>query len=63
MIGTRSYIAVLCAMLLAAPAGGFAADPPQPQPGQSGGSEPLPLGAPVAQRSGIVGAITNPIAR
>ena len=29
MIGIRSYIAVLCAMLLAAPAGGFAADPPQ----------------------------------
>ena len=36
MIGIRSYIAVLCAMLLAAPAGGFAADPPQSQPGHVG---------------------------
>jgi outer membrane protein len=60
MIGIRSYVAVLCAMLLAAPAGGFAADPPQSQPGQPEGSEPLPLGAPVATRNGILGKITNP---
>ena len=60
MIGFRSYIAVLCAMLLVAPAGGFAADPPQSQPGQPGASVPLPLGAPVAERDGILGKITNP---
>ena len=31
MIGIRPYLAVLCALLLVAPAGGFAADPPQQQ--------------------------------
>ncbi len=31
MTGIRSYIAVLCALLLIAPAGSFAADPPQQQ--------------------------------
>ena len=29
MTGIRSYLAVLCALLMIAPAGGFAADPPQ----------------------------------
>ena len=60
MIGVRSYIAVLCVMLLAAPAGGFAADPPQSQTGQPGASQPLPLGAPTAERRHLVGKITNP---
>ena len=36
MTGIRQYVAVLCALLVAAPAGGFAADPPQSQPGQPG---------------------------
>ena len=31
MTGIRSYIAVLCALLLIVPAGSFAADPPQQQ--------------------------------
>ncbi len=60
MIGVRSYIAVLCVMLLAAPASCFAADPPQSQTEQAGAGLPLPLGAPVAERSGLVGKITNP---
>lgn len=45
MTGIRRYLAVLCAMLVAAPAGGFAADPP-PQP--------------MSANHGIVGRITNP---
>jgi outer membrane protein len=46
MTGIRSYIAVLCAMLLAAPTGGFAADPPQQQP--------------MSERTGIVARVTGP---
>ncbi len=46
MTGIRSYVAVLCAMLLAAPAGGFAADPPPPQA--------------VRANRGILGRVTNP---
>jgi outer membrane protein TolC len=33
----RSYIAVLCALLLLVPAGGFAADPPQQKPDEGNG--------------------------
>src|SRR5665811_1793092 len=51
----------LCAMLLAAPAGGFAADPPQSQPAQPGASAPAPPPEPVVTlKTGIVGRITNP---
>ena len=46
MTGIRQYLAVLCALLLAAPAGGFAADPPPQQP--------------VTANRGIVGRVTNP---
>jgi len=61
MTGIRQYIAVLCAMLLAAPAGGFAADPPQSQPAQPGASAPAPPPEPVVTlKTGIVGRITNP---
>ena len=46
MTGIRSYLAVLCAMLVAAPAGGYAADPPQQQPATA--------------NRGIVGRVTGP---
>jgi outer membrane protein TolC len=46
MIGIRPYIAVLCALLLVAPVGGFAADPPQQQS--------------AAASNGIFARITNP---
>ena len=46
MIGIRPYIAVLCALLLVAPAGGFAADPPQQQSASAS--------------NGIFARITNP---
>ena len=38
MADVRSYLALLCAMLLLAPGTGFAADPPAPQPGQPAGA-------------------------
>jgi len=60
MTGIRQYIAVLCAMLLAAPAGGFAADPPQSQPAQPGASAVPPPEPVVTLKTGIVGRITNP---
>ena len=46
MIGIRPYIAILCALLLVAPAGGFAADPPQQQSASAS--------------NGIFARITNP---
>ena len=46
MIGIRPYLAILCALLLIAPAGGFAADPPQQQS--------------AADSNGIFARITNP---
>ena len=46
MTGIRRYLAVLCALLLAAPAGGFATDPPPQQP--------------VTASPGFVGKITAP---
>jgi outer membrane protein len=46
MIGIRSYIAVLCTLLLIAPASGFAADPPQQQSASAS--------------NGIFARITNP---
>jgi outer membrane protein TolC len=46
MIGIRPYIAILCALLLVAPAGGFAADPPQQQSASA--------------NNGIFARITNP---
>src|SRR5664280_1008223 len=60
MTGIRSYLAVLCALLLAAPAGGFAADPQQSQPGQPGASASPPLEETAPAKTGIVGKITNP---
>ena len=60
MTGIRSYLAVLCALLLAAPAGGFAADPQQSQPGQPGASTSPPLEETAPAKTGIVGKITNP---
>jgi outer membrane protein TolC len=51
---------VLCAMLLAAPAGGFAQAPPQSPAGQSGeGAAPPPEPATIL-KTGIMGKITNP---
>jgi outer membrane protein len=58
MTGIRSYLAVLCVLLFAAPAGGFAADSPQSQPGQPGASSPPQQ--PAAASSGIVARITGP---
>ena len=46
MIGIRSHIAVLCTLLLIAPVGGFAADPPQQQSASAS--------------NGIFSRITNP---
>ncbi len=60
MTGIRPYLAVLCAMLLAAPAGGFAADPQQSPAGQSGASAPPSPDQPGTQRTGILGTIVNP---
>jgi outer membrane protein TolC len=59
MIAIRPYLAVLCAFLLLAPAGGFAADtPPPPQ------SRPIPgAGAPqpiVTDRGGLTGRLSRP---
>src|SRR4051794_14340170 len=45
MTGIRSYLAVLCVLMLLAPAGGFAADPPQAAaqtPSQGGAGAPQP---------------------
>jgi outer membrane protein TolC len=60
MTGIRQYVAVLCALLLAAPAGGFAAEPPQSQAGQPGAGAPLPAQPADAPRTGVVGWVTNP---
>jgi outer membrane protein len=59
MTDIRSYLAVLCALLLLAPAGGFASDPQQTQPGQPGASAP-PTGPPVTAKTGLLSKITNP---
>jgi outer membrane protein len=59
MSGIRSYVAVLCAMLLAAPAG-LAADPPQSPAGQAGGGAAPPEEPATTMKTGIVGKITNP---
>ena len=60
MTGIRQYVAVLCALLVAAPAGGFAADPPQSQPAQPGaGAAPTPEPA-YTRKTGVVGWVTNP---
>jgi outer membrane protein len=60
MTGFRQYLAVLCALLVAAPAGSFAADPQQSQPGQPGASAAPPPEPPVTAKTGIVGWVTNP---
>jgi outer membrane protein TolC len=60
MTGIRSYLAVLCALLLAAPAGGFAADPQQSQPAQPGAGAPPPPEPAATLKTGILGKITNP---
>ena len=46
MTGIRQYLAVLCALLVVAPAGGFAADPPPQEP--------------VTAKTGIVAKVTKP---
>jgi outer membrane protein len=58
MTGIRSHLAMLCALLLAAPAGGFAAEPPAPQPPQQPSQQP-PQQA-VSVNRGIVGKIAGP---
>src|ERR1035441_6018775 len=60
MTGIRQYVAVLCALLVAAPAGGFAADPQQPQPAQPGASAPPPAEPAATRKTGVVGWVTNP---
>src|ERR1019366_830934 len=50
MTGIRQYLALLCALLVAAPAGGFAADPPQSPPPD----------CPAPRKTGVVGWVTNP---
>src|ERR1017187_10014379 len=61
MFVVRRYLAVICAMLLAAPAGGFAGQAPQSQPsGQPAASEPSVPGPAGSAGTGIIGAITNP---
>jgi outer membrane protein TolC len=51
---------VLCALLLLAPSGGFAAGPQQSQPGQPGASPAPPAAPPAAAKTGVVGWATNP---
>src|SRR5260370_33987344 len=64
MTGIRPYLAVLCALMLLTPAGGFAADPPQapkpsqPQQNPPGAGSPQP--AVVTNRSGIIGRLSGP---
>lgn len=61
MTGIRSYLAVLCAMLVASPSGGFAADPPpQSAPSQTGAGAPPPPEQVATTKTGIVAKITNP---
>src|SRR5260370_23881459 len=64
MTGIRPYLAVLCALMLLTPAGGFAADPPQaPKPSQPQ-QNPPGAGSPepgvVTDRSGIIGRLSGP---
>ena len=63
MTGIRPYLAVLCALLLLAPAGGFAADEPQsPKPSQPSQSPPG-AGAPqseTTERNGIIVRVAGP---
>ena len=60
MTGIRQYVAVLCALLVAAPAGGFAADPPQSQPAQPGAGATPPLEPADTRKTGVVGWVINP---
>src|ERR1035438_5661581 len=60
MTGIRQYVAVLCALLVAAPTGGFAADPPQSQPAQPGAGAAPPLEPADTRKTGVVGWVTNP---
>ena len=56
MTGTRSLLALVCAVSLVVPPGAFAADPPQPPAGQPGAGA-APTGG---FRRGITGAVINP---
>ena len=58
MTGIRQYVAVLCALMVAVPTGGFAADPPQS--GQPGASAPPPAAPAATPKTGIVGWVANP---
>src|SRR5665811_626092 len=60
MTGIRQYVAVLCALLVAAPAGGFAADPQQSQPAQPGANAAPPPEPSETRKTGVVGWLTNP---
>ena len=55
MTGIRPYVAVLCALLLLAPAGIFAA--PQDPPHAGAGAPPQTV---VTERGGVVGRVTRP---
>ncbi len=57
MFGIRPYLAVLCALMLLAPAGGFAADPPHSPPNQTGAGAPQPI---ATQRNGVIERVSGP---
>jgi outer membrane protein TolC len=57
MKSNRSLIALLCTLLLIAPAAGFAADPPHPTPAPTPQDHPNPL--PPAPEHGFLGKLTT----
>src|ERR1039457_948331 len=60
MTGIRQYLALLCALLVAAPAGVSAAHPPQSQPAQPAASAAPPPEPAATRKTGVVGWVTNP---